>query len=295
MSLLKKRQKLYSKRMEVTDIVLFLLLTVWLLMILVPFINVIAISFSTYTEYMRRPTMLFPLEPTLKNYTDLIDDGRIWIGYRTTLLIEAIGLPISMFLTTSMGYGLSRRFPGKKIFIIFVLITMVFQGGIVPTYLLIKDMKLTNTIWSIILVTGMNTFYMILMMNYFSTLPDSIMESARLDGAGEWNILFRIVLPLSLPILATISLFFAVDKWNEWYFAKIFIRKNDLQTLQLVLRSMVTDANIATQTTAEITNKTFTSGLKMSAVAATMLPIMCVYPFLQKHFAKGMIVGAVKA
>ena len=277
------------------DIILFLLLTCWLLMILVPFINVIASSFSSYREYMRRPTMLFPLEPTLKNYSDLIDDGRIWIGYRTTLTIEALGLPISLFLTTSMGYGLSRRFPGKKMFIIFVLITMVFQGGIVPTYLLIKEMKLTNTLWSVMLVTGINTFYMILMMNYFSTLPDSIMESARLDGAGEWNILFRIVLPLSLPILATISLFYAVDKWNEWYFAKIFIRKNNLQTLQLVLRSMVIDASIATQATAEIKDKTFTSGLKMAAVAATMLPIMCVYPFLQKHFAKGMIVGAVKA
>lgn len=292
---IKHTKKVYSKRLETMDIVLLILLTVWLLVILVPFINVIAISFSEYKEYLARPTMLFPLEPTLKNYSDLIEDGRIWIGYRTTLSIEALGLPISLFLTTSMGYALSRKFPGKKLFILFVLITMVFQGGIVPTYLVVKELGLTNTIWSVILTTAINTFYMILAMNYFAGLPDSLMESARLDGAGEWNILWSIVLPLSMPILATITLFYAVDKWNEWYFAKIFIRKNNLQTLQLVLRSMVIDASIATQATAEIKDKTFSSGLKMAAVVATMLPIMLVFPFLQKHFAKGVVVGAIKA
>ncbi len=292
---LHREKKVHSKRLGWPDAVLFVLLTCWLLCILLPFINVIAVSFSTYTEYLRRPTMLWPNEPTLKNYYDLIEDGRIWIGYRTTLTIEAIGIPLSLFLTTSMAYALSRRFPGKRFFIIFVLITMVFQGGIVPTYLLIKEMKLTNTLASVILVTGINTFYMILVMNYFNSLPESLMESARLDGAGEWNILFRIVLPLSTPILATIVLFYAVDKWNEWYFAKIFIRKNKMQTLQMVLRSMVIDSSVATQATAEIKDKTFTSGLKMAAVVATMTPIMVVFPFLQKHFAKGIMVGAVKA
>ena len=291
----RKKDRRFTQRIEITDIILFILLTAWMLVILVPFINVIAVSFANYKEYLAHPTMLAPLEPTLKNYRDLFEDGRIWIGYRTTLLIELLGLPISLFLTTSMGYALSRRFPGRKLFIIFVLITMVFQGGIVPVYLVIKEMGLTNTLWSVVLVTGMNTFYMILMMNYFSSLPDALMESARLDGAGEWGILFRIVLPLSTPILASIVLFFAVDKWNEWYFAKIFIRKNQLQTLQLVLRSMVIDASIATQATAEIKDKTFSAGLKMAAVVVTMVPIMCVFPFLQKHFAKGIMVGAIKA
>ena len=177
----------------------------------------------------------------------------------------------------------------------FVLVTMVFQGGIVPVYLVVKELGLTNTLWSVVLVTGINTFYMILFMNYFQSLPDALMESARLDGAGEWGILFRIILPLSTPILATITLFYAVDKWNEWYFAKIFIRKNNLQTLQLVLRSMVIDASITTQATAEIKDKTFSSGLKMAAVVVTMVPIMCVFPFLQKHFTKGIMVGAIKA
>lgn len=292
---LHREKQVHSKRIGWPDVILFVLLTAWMLCIVLPFINVIAVSFSTYTEYLRRPTMLWPNEPTLKNYYDLIEDGRIWIGYRTTLTIEAIGIPLSLLLTTSMAYALSRRFPGKRFFIIFVLITMVFQGGIVPTYLLIKEMKLTNTLASVILVTGINTFYMILVMNYFNSLPESLMESARLDGAGEWNILFRIVLPLSTPILATIILFYAVDKWNEWYFAKIFIRKNKLQTLQMVLRSMVIDSSVATQATAEIKDKTFTSGLKMAAVVATMAPIMVVFPFLQKHFAKGIMVGAVKA
>jgi putative aldouronate transport system permease protein len=138
---------------------------------------------------------------------------------------------------------------------------------------------------------------MIIMLNYFRTLPESLMESARLDGAGEWTILFRIVLPLSAPIIATITLFYSVDRWNEWFNAMIFIRDKTMAPLQLVLRSIVMDAAIvdSASSVVDVGETSFTNGIKMAAVLATMLPIMCVFPFLQKHFAKGVMIGAIKA
>lgn len=290
---LEKRRKI-----DVIDVLLFLFLTVWGLVILLPFVNVIAISFSSYKEYLETPLLLIPQRPELKSYQELFEDGRIWVGYRTTIIIVLIGVPLSLFLTSSMGYALSRnRFPGKKGILLLVLFTMIFQGGIVPLYLVMRDLHLTNTIWSVILCSGMNTFYMILMYNYFQSLPDSLIESAKLDGAGEWTILFRIVLPLSMPIIATIILFYAVDKWNEWFNAMVFIRDADIQPLQLILRSMILDSQVADEASAivSIEDRSFTNGIKMAAVVVSMLPIMCVYPFLQKHFAKGVMVGAIKA
>ena len=290
---LEKRRKI-----DVIDVLLFLFLTIWGLVILLPFVNVIAISFFSYKEYLETPLLLIPQQPELKSYQELFEDGRIWVGYRTTIIIVLIGVPLSLFLTSSMGYALSRnRFPGKKGILLLVLFTMIFQGGIVPLYLVMRDLHLTNTIWSVILCSGMNTFYMILMYNYFQSLPDSLIESAKLDGAGEWTILFRIVLPLSMPIIATIILFYAVDKWNEWFNAMVFIRDADIQPLQLILWSMILDSQVADEASAivSIEDRSFTNGIKMAAVVVSMLPIMCVYPFLQKHFAKGVMVGAIKA
>lgn len=293
-----KRAKAYHSRFGALDLLLFVILTAWALMIIVPFINVIAVSFTGYKEYLETPLLLFPKQPELKSYQDLFSDSRIFIGFRTTFLILLAGVPLSLFLTSSTAYALSKKhYPGRKFFFVVILFTMMFNGGIVPLYLLMKSLGLTNTIWSVILAGGMNTFYMILMYNYFQSLPESLMESARLDGAGEWTILFRIVLPLSMPIIATILLFCSVDKWNEWFNAMIFIRKNDLQPLQLVLRSIVLDSQVLDAQSAQVTieERPFTNGIKMAAVIVTMVPVMCVFPFLQKHFAKGVMVGAVKA
>lgn len=296
---MEKINKLHKrKKIDVVDVILFVILTAWGLIILLPFLNAVAISFASYKEYLETPLLLFPKNPELKSYQQLIEDGRIWIGYRTTIIILIIAVPLSLFLTSSMGYALSRRhYPGKKAILLLVLFTMIFQGGIVPLYLVMKDLRLTDTIWSVILASGMNTFYMILMYNYFQSLPDSLIESAQLDGAGEWTILFRIVLPLSMPIITTVLLFYSVDKWNEWFNAMVFIRSADIQPLQNVLRSMIVDSQAMGEASAlvSIEDRPFTSGIKMAAVVVTMVPIMCIYPFLQKHFAAGVMVGAIKA
>jgi len=293
-----KKSGIYYNKFELMDLVILIFLSLYALLIVLPFISVLATSFATQKEYLTVPLLLFPKSPTLENYRHLFEDGRIWIGYRTTLKFLIFGVPINMFLTTSIAYGLSRpKFPGKKFFLYFVLFTMLFNGGIIPMYLLVKELALTNTIWSVIFAYGVNTFYMIIMRNYFSTLPESLMESAKLDGAGEWLILFKIILPLSMPIIATIILFYSVDRWNEWFNAMIFIRKNNLISLQLVLRSIViesrmTDNMSVSDVQAELQ---FTDGMKMCAVIVTMLPVMCVFPFLQKYFVKGIMIGAIKA
>jgi putative aldouronate transport system permease protein len=294
-----KKIKYSKNKYSRVDIFLLVFLTLVMLSILIPFINVIVVSFTSQQEYLQSSLIIFPKKPTLDNYIDLIEDGRILIGYRTTFLILLLGLPLNLFLTASFSYGLSRKgFPGRKLIFYLVLFTMVFNGGVIPMYMLIKELKLTNTLWSVILAYGINTFYMIVMRNYFSSLPESLIESAKLDGAGEWRTLFNIIIPLSMPIFATISLFYAVDRWNEWYYSMVFIRNADKQPLQLILRSIVMDSQVRAQAAssgAALEDLKFTTGLKMCAVMFTILPVMCIYPFLQKYFVKGILIGAIKS
>lgn len=292
------KHKFGKERFEAMDWVLIILLTAGMLCILVPFFNVIAISFTSYKEYMQSTWVLWPKEPTLDAYEQLFKDNRILVGYKTTLCYLLFGLPINLILCSTLAYALCRKgWPGRKLIFILILFTMIFNGGIVPLYLVMKDLGLTNTIWAIIFAQGLNTFNMILIYNYFCSLPEALIESANLDGADEWTILVRIVLPLSKPILATVVLFVAVQLWNEYFQSMIFLRSNDWQSLQQVLRSIVMDSQVVDDSTimSDIGERNFTNGIKMAAVMATMIPIMCVYPFLQKYFTKGIMIGAIKA
>jgi putative aldouronate transport system permease protein len=289
----------HRKKSDPFGIAVGIILTLWALIIVLPFFNVIAVSLSTEKEYLLSAYMFFPSKPTLNNYAKLLEDTRIFTGYRTTLLFVIIGVPYNMMLTICTAYALSKPFfPGKRFFLYVVIFTMYFGGGIVPMYLLMRDLQLTNTIWAVILPYGVNTFYMLIMRNYFIAVPPSISESARIDGAGEWRILFRIVLPLSQPILATFALFFAVDRWNEWYNSMIFIKSIQITPLQLILRSIVLASEYVptvAKGSAAAMGAIFSKGLKMAAVIITMAPIMLVYPFVQKYFVKGITIGAVKA
>lgn len=283
------------RKIEFIDIIFLIFLTIWAGVIILPFLNVVGISFASEKEYYNSMLVLIPKDVTLDNYRMLFQDGRIWIGYRTTLLLVLIGVSLNMFLTTTMAYGLSRPIPFRRFFIYFIVITMMFNGGIIPLYLLMKQLNLINTLWSVILAYGVNSFYLIIMRNYFMSLPSSLIESAKLDGASEWRILFSIVLPISMPIIATITLFYTVDRWNEWFNAMIFIRERTLLTLQLALRSIVLERQSSQYFSAsEMYTKQFSEGMKMAAVVVTMLPVMCVYPFLQKYFVKGILIGAIK-
>ena len=294
------RRRYSRSRLTLMDAVVGTILTLMALLVILPFYNAIMISFVTESEYFRNPFILFPHEPTLEAYTTLLDTGNILAGYGNTLIHIAIGLPISMFITFALGYVLSRpAFPGRRFLYVFVLITMLFSGGMVPSFLLIRSLDLMNTRWSVILSCLLSTYYVVLVTNFIRSLPGSLLESARLDGASEATILVRIVLPLSKPILATIALFYAVEKWNEWWNSMLYINRMEMYPLQLILQNIIntyqsaTDRNIAS---ADALNrlKTFSMGIKMAAIVVTMLPIMCVFPFLQRFFVKGIMIGAVK-
>ncbi len=289
-----------ARRKDPLEIIATIVLTLFALMIAVPFYNVVIVSITGQAEYLKAGgLMLFPTKPDFDSYTRLFQNKLLWTGYSSTLQIVALGLPLNVLLTFCMAYGLSRKgWPGRKLVFVLVLITMIFNGGIVPLYLLMKELKLLDNLWSVVFAGGLNTFYMIITKNFIESLPESLIESAHLDGANEWTILFRIVMPLSKPILATIVLFYAVDRWNEWYNSMIFLTTPTKFTLQLVLRNIVINSEMqgaAASSGAVSTAAAFTMGVKMCAVIMTMLPIMCVYPFLQKHFAKGIMVGAIKA
>jgi len=293
----KKAHRSYHNRFELLDAILLLILLVLAAMIVIPFISVIAVSFATQKEALESPLLLIPMKPTIDNYYRLFQDPRILIGYKTTFLILLLGVPLNLFLTTSLAYSLTRtNFPGAKIIFYAILLTMLLNGGIVPMYLLMLQLGLINKIWSVILVYGVNTFYFIVMRTYMTTLPESLIEFAKIDGAGEWYILYKIIIPLSKPIIATVFLFYSVDRWNEWFNGMIFLRRNDLIPLQLVLRNIVMDMSIVNSLSiAGPRVPRFTEGIQNATIMVTMIPVMCFFPFLQKYFVKGIMIGAIKA
>ncbi len=297
MEIAKKRKNYSRHRFEFLDAIFLLILLVFAIIIVVPFISVIATSFATQKEALESTLLLIPKRPTIDNYYRLFQDPRIVIGYKTTSLILLIGVPLNMFLTTSLAYGLSRtNYPGAKFMFYAILLTMLFNGGIVPLYLLMLELGIANTLWSVILAYGVNTFYFIIMRTYMLSLPEALVESAKIDGAGEWRILFRIILPISKPILATVLLFYSVDRWNEWFNAMIFLRRKDLIPLQLVLRNIVMDSSIMDSLSiAGPRIPRFTEGIQSATIMVVMVPVMCFFPFLQKYFVKGIMIGAVKA
>ena len=287
----------FREKFELMDALILIILTAWACIIILPFISVVATSFATQKESLESTLLLVPREPTIDNYYRLFQDPRIPIGFKTTSMILLIGVPINLFLTTSLAYGLTRTdFPGAKFIFYAVLLTMLFNGGMVPMYLLMLQLGLTNNLWSIILAYGVNTFYFIITRTYMTSLPASLIESAKIDGAGEWRILVQIIIPLCKPIIATVLLFYAVDRWNEWFNAMIFLRRNDLIPLQLVLRNIVMDASIVNSLSiAGPRVPRFTDGIQTATIVVTMVPVMCFFPFLQKYFVKGIMIGAVKA
>lgn len=296
---IKHVKKVHNQRFTLMDTILLVLLTAFAVTIVFPFYTSIIVSIMSEHEYLRNPFTLIPKAPELSSYETLINQGNIISGYRNTLIHLALGMPLSMFLTCTLAYALSKRyFPGKKILFVFIMITMVFGGGTVPAFLNIKELGLINNRWSVVLSNGIGTFYVILVMNYIQTLPVSLFDSARIDGANEITILTRVVLPLSKPILATVGLFYMVDKWNEWYGSMLYLNKASLYPLQLELKQIIANAQILDDVmmtdSMYRSMPTFSMGIKMAAVVLTMLPIMCVFPFLQKYFVKGVTLGAVK-
>ena len=288
-----------KKKFTVSDIVLAALMLLWGILIFYPFYNSILVSFMSQAEFMRNPFSIFVKAPTLVAYEEIFSDDKIFNGYKSVLTILAVKLPLSVLITSAMGYALSRkRFFLSKTINNLTVFTMYFGGGTIPLYLLVKDYGLINTLSSIIIVGIFSVYNMILVKNFFFTLPDSLEESAKIDGANDIKVFWQIYMPLAKPIIATVSLFTAVTVWNEWYNPMLFITDSKKWPLQLVLREIINNATAVVKediSADELAVKeTFALNVQMASVVVTMLPIMLVYPFLQKYFMQGLTVGAVK-
>ena len=280
----------------IANVVIYILLTLIAVIIVIPFIYVIAASFATEAEIQTRPIFFIPDSPTLDAYArifDMNDMGtRVFHSLLISVCVTAIGTFINLFFTTTMAYGLSRsNLIGKKPLLNMVLFTMVFGGGMIPLFLVVKGLGMYDTYAALILPGAISAYNMIIVRNFFMELPRELEEAASIDGCSDIGIFIKIALPLSLPCLATFGLFYAVGHWNNYFGALLYLEDSTKFPFQLVLRNIVMQtAETQTDPNALIPEDT----LKMAVIVIGTVPILIVYPFLQKHFAAGVMVGAVK-
>lgn len=280
----------------IANVVIYILLTLIAVIMVIPFIYVIAASFATESEIQTRPIFFIPDSPTLDAYArifDMNDMGtRVFHSLLISVCVTAIGTFINLFFTTTMAYGLSRsNLIGKKPLLNMVLFTMVFGGGMIPLFLVVKGLGMYDTYAALILPGAISAYNMIIVRNFFMELPRELEEAASIDGCSDIGIFIKIALPLSLPCLATFGLFYAVGHWNNYFGALLYLEDSTKFPFQLVLRNIVMQtAETQTDPNALIPEDT----LKMAVIVIGTVPILIVYPFLQKHFAAGVMVGAVK-
>lgn len=294
-----KANVVLRKKKKITPgiVILYLLLGLLGFICLYPFLNVLAYSVSGYNAVLSGKVTFYPIDFTWAAYKEILNKAQIWTAMNVTIMITLVGTLVGLVLTIFAAYGLSRdTLPGRKMLTTIVLFTMYFNGGIIPTFMVVKGLGLYDTLGALVLPQAINVFNFIVMRTFFKQLPESLEEAAKIDGASDMQILFKIILPLSVPIIATIGLFYAVQYWNGYFDALLYIKTPDKYTLQLRLRSLLfaDELNNAGAALEGGGTQVMTQSLKMACVAVSTLPILVVYPWLQKYFVKGVMVGSVK-
>lgn len=286
-------KKILSSGEKLFDIGVYIFLCLAVILTIFPLLYVLSVSMTPYEEVLRNGGfVIIPRKLTVDAYRIFLDDRRILSSYGVTFFITIVGTAINIPLTILMAYPLSKKdLPGSHAISLFVLFTMLFSGGMIPKYLVIKGLGLMDSIWSLILPISIVPYNVILMCTFFKALPDELYEAALIDGAGEIRMLLSIAVPLSIPSIMTNVVYYGVMHWNTFMSAILYITNPNLQPLQVVLRGIIAGSE-QIEEAAEYTAPTET--LKMAAVVLTSLPIMVVYPFIQKYFASGMLVGAIK-
>lgn len=270
------------------------------LIMIFPLWNVLMTSLVSIQEFMSKPLIIWPEKVILANYRLIFLGGDLLNSLMVTIFVTLVGTLYSMLLTITLAYGLSKGFlPGCKFLTVVIILTMFFSGGLIPYYLLVRSLGLVNSIWVMILPQGVNAWNFLVLRAFFRQFPVNLEESAHMDGATPIRVLAKIVIPLSMPAIATIVLFYGVAYWNIWWDALLFITDNRLIPLQLLLRKMVVQnvrPEMMTQAFDPGTEGAilFENGIKMATVIIATVPIIIVYPFLQKYFTKGVMLGAVK-
>jgi putative aldouronate transport system permease protein len=284
-------------RFTIGDFLIILFLVILCLTCILPFIHLAVKSVSSNTAVMQRAVVLWPVGLNFDAYASIFQDGTLVRSFLYSVMVVLIFTVLGMITCTCAAYPLSRkRLKGRAFFTVLLMIPMYFNAGLIPTYLLYKDLGLLNNMWVLILPLIYSSYNMLIMKNFFqSTIPDTLEEAAFLDGANNFQILFKIVLPLSMPIIATLSLFYAVGRWNAYADAKYYITTKALQPLQYLLSNMVLNSGQDAVSLSEASAVESTPEVLQAAVVMfATLPIMMVYPFVQKYFVQGTMIGAVK-
>lgn len=278
------------------DVVIYVFLFLFAFACLYPFWYVISVSLTSYEAYATTPLLLYPKDITFAAY-EVIKEPELLHSAILTVILVVVFTILHTVLCIITAYPLSKKYlPGRNFMLLLVVLPMVFSGGIVPTYLVMKDLHLTNTFAILVFASLFSGFNIVLMKNFMNQIPSSLEEAAKIDGADDFKVLFSIYIPLSKPIIATVALFSAVTKWNDYFTGLMYITDADLYPLQNVLRTMIIEGNVdvAGGGFTDSENLTLLTSVKMAVIVIATLPIVCIYPFVQKHFVKGMLIGSVK-
>lgn len=273
----------------------YCLLAGLILLCVIPYINIVAKSFSNEASVLAGDVFLWPIGFEVKAYEVILGSRRFLNAFSVSMFVTIAGTILNVILTILAGYALSRkRLKGQKVIMFLFIFTMLFSGGLIPTYLVVKQVGLLNSLWALIIPGLVSPFQMIIMRLYFYNIPDSMEESAKIDGASNLRILLSIMIPLSMPAIATISLFYAVEFWNSYFDALMYISNRDLFPLQVYLRDTLINASDTNLNNMDLMMEVAQESVRGAAVVAATLPILLVYPLLQRHFVKGVMLGAVK-
>lgn len=294
---MKKKSLVSNDKLFDVAVNIFSALTI--LIVLYPLLFVFSASFSDPDLVLRGKVLLFPKGITLEPYKMVLENEKIWIGYRNTILYTVLGTTINVVLTIMLAYPLSRKdMPLRRPITLFVIFTMYFNGGMIPTYLLVRDLGIYDTIWAIVIPAAITTYNFIVAKTFFeNSIPHEMYESAMIDGSSNIRTLISIVLPISTSIIAVLILFYAVSHWNSYFSALIYLRNEDLYPLQIVLRDILLLGQTEQMGTNDIgmgDKIKMAEGIKYSVIVVSSLPILVLYPFVQKHFVKGVMIGAIK-
>ena len=285
-----------KKKIAFADVMLYLILTVVVLICLYPFLNVVAYSLSGNTAVLSGKVTFYPIDFQLSAYKEiLLKQTQIWTAMGISVTVTVLGTLLGLVLTVAAAYALSKeKLKGRGILSGFILFTMYFSGGIIPTFLVVKGVGLYDSISALVIPSAMNVFNFIVMRTFFMELPLELEEAARIDGANDMKILFKIALPLSMPIIATIGLFYAVSYWNDYFSALLYIQTPEKFSLQLRLRQLLFAGQINQVSMENLGTQVMSESLKMASIVISTIPIILVYPWLQKYFVKGVMLGSVK-
>lgn len=291
-----------SQREQILQVMIYMIIIAICLVIVLPCLNVLALSFNDGADAAKGNVYFWPRVFTLDNYREVFKDGSIMKGYFYTVARVVVGTTMSLIVTSLAAYALKeKKLPGCKMFTMLITFTMLFGGGMIPTYIQYKNLNLLNSFWVYVIPGMVGVTYLLMMRTFFEGIPYDLEESAKLDGCGYFGIYFKIMLPLSKPVIAVVGLYTAVNHWNDWFSGAFYMNSSQKWPVQTVMQQMLQRAmssqqevSSVSQAIAQNASRVTSDSLKMAAVVITTVPILCVYPFVQKYFAEGAMIGAVK-